>query len=115
MPIKRTDRPGDCSPGKHGYRWRRNTPAGTFASKGRYSQWVHQKESRLFPDLGDQVIQIIRSWRTVAGFDMLRRRDAVQQAVIFIINEFAFLAFLYNFYGQAQLLADLVIRFAVQI
>jgi hypothetical protein len=42
-------------------------------------------------------------------------RGIDQQAVIGVVDELAFLAFLHHLDGEAELLADLVVRVAVQI
>lgn len=90
------------------------TPGG-FAAKGGNGQGVGQEERWLFPDLGQQLVEIIGCRCTGKRKDALIVGHLRQQAVVGVVDEFAFLVFLDGLDGQAQLFLDLVMRAAVQV
>jgi len=76
---------------------------------------MRQEETRFFPDPGDQFVEIVGGGSALACFDPLFFRDVVQQPILAVVDELAFLPLLDNLNGQAQLLGDLVIGDAVEI
>ena len=96
-----------------GGRWR--ATAGGFTAEGSDGQGVGQEESGLFPDLGQQLVQVVGCGRAGQREDALFIGDLGQQAVVGVVDEFAFLVFLDRLDRQAQLLLDLVVRAAVQV
>jgi hypothetical protein len=59
--------------------------------------------------------QIVGRRRAGASLDPLFLRDAVQEAAVTVVQQFAFLPLLDRFDGEAQLLGNLVVRIAVEI
>ncbi|KJR74497.1 hypothetical protein VS28_18615, partial [Vibrio cholerae O1 biovar El Tor] len=78
-------------------------------------QRMRQEEGRLLPDLGQQLIQVVGRGRAGQRENALLFRHLRQQAVIGVVDEFAFLVFLDGLDGQAQLFLDLVVRTAVEV
>ena len=76
---------------------------------------MQQEKTGLFPDLGDQLVEVIRRGRASARTDTLRRRHAAQKSIFLVVDQFALLPFLDRLDDEAKLLADLIIRLAVQI
>ena len=74
-----------------------------------------EEEGGLLPDLGEQLIEVVRRGRTGQREDALAVRHLRQQAVVGIVDQLAFLVFLDGFDRQAQLFLDLVVRAAVQV
>ena len=74
-----------------------------------------QEEGRLFPDLGQQIVEIVRGRGAGQRRDALLVRDVGQKAVVRVVDQLGFLTFLDGFDGQAELFLDLVVRAAVQI
>jgi hypothetical protein len=74
-----------------------------------------RKKRGLFPDLGQQLVQIVRCGRALARLDLLRLSYVIQQAVVRIVEQFALLLFLDALNQQPQLLAHLIVRIAEKI
>jgi hypothetical protein len=43
-----------------------NTAPHAFSAEGGDGAWMRQEKRRLLPDVGDQFIEIVGSWRTAA-------------------------------------------------
>ena len=74
-----------------------------------------EEKRRLFPDLGDQFIQIVGRRRPASRGDSHRRRGIGQNAVIRVVDELAFLALLDLLNEQAKLFLDLIIGLIVEV
>lgn len=74
-----------------------------------------QEERRFFPYLGQQLVEVVRGRRAGQREDALLVGHLRQQAVVGVVDQFAFLVFLDGLDGQAQLFLDLVVRAAVQV
>src|ERR1700730_6655632 len=94
---------------------RGHAAARALASESGDGARVGQKEGRLFPNLGEKLVEIVRCGRALPGLDALGGRYVFQQTVVTVVDELAFLAFLDVFDHQAELFADLIVRIAVEI
>ena len=95
-------------------RWR-HAAARAFAAEGGNGQRVREEKARLLPHFRQQFVEVVRRGRARQRKDALVVMHAGQQAVVGIVDQFAFLALLDRLDGQAQLLLDLVVRAAVQV
>src|SRR5208282_4770083 len=100
-----------CTVQVHG-RWR-NSASSAFAAKSGDGTRMRQKKSGLFPDPRYQFVEVIGRGRAFAGLDATLRDDVIQQAILGVVDQLIFLAFLYFFDHQPQLFANLVVRAAV--
>jgi hypothetical protein len=76
---------------------------------------MRQEEAGFLPDLGDQLIQIVRGRRAGAGADDLVGRRVGDQPIAGVVDQLAFLLLLDRLDGQADLLHDMVVRYAIQV
>ena len=76
---------------------------------------MRQEERRLLPDQRQQLVQIVRRRRAVAGADPHRRVDRVDQPELLAVDQLPFLAFLDPLDRQPHLLFELVERAVVQV
>src|ERR1700679_1392439 len=76
---------------------------------------MSQEEAWRFPYLCQQFVKIIRRWRSFARRNPVVGAGLIQQSVVGIIDQLAFLALLYPLHSQPQLLAYLVVRTAVEV
>ena len=74
-----------------------------------------QEERRLLPDLGDQVVQVVRGGRPGQRRDPLRGSAIRDQPVVRADDQLALLVLLDRLDGQPQLFLDLVVRARVQV
>jgi hypothetical protein len=95
--------------------WRWYAAARTLPAKRSDGARVGEKERGLLPHFSQKLLQIVRCRSAFAGLDALAGRDIFQKAVVWIIDEFAFLIFLYVCDGEPQLLAHLIAGIAVEI
>src|ERR1700691_4324207 len=96
-------------------RGRRDAAARALAAERSNRARMGEKERRLFPNFSQKFIEIIGSRSALTCLNSLTCRNIFQQAVVAVIDQFAFLAFLHVFNHQAQLFANLVIWIAVKI
>ena len=69
---------------------------------------MSEKEGRLFPDQGQQFVQIIRGRSPIASTDPHGRVDGMNQTELRAVDQFPFLAFFDSFDGQSHLLGELI-------
>ena len=116
--VRRDQR--DAAPGqelraeqRNGRRW--DAAAGALAAESGDRQRVSEEEGGFLPDLGQQIVEVIRRRRPAQRRDALTGGDVGQQAVIAVVDQFVLLPLLDRLDGQPQLFLDLVVRAAVQV
>src|SRR6266436_4584580 len=97
----------------HGWGWHPAPSALPTESGNR--PWMCEEEGRLLPNFRDQLVQIVRRWRTLTHLDAHRVVNILEQTVSAIVDEFAFLALLDLLDDETKLLFDLVMRAAVHV
>src|SRR6185369_14217655 len=89
---QRQTAPGQERRAEQGGGWWRYAAARAFTTERGDRLRMREEERRLFPDLGDQVVQVIRGGRTDARGDALGRNDVAQQAIVRVVDQLALLA-----------------------
>ena len=70
---------------------------------------MREEEGRLFPHFGNEFVQVVGRGGAVARLDALGIRHVLQQAVVVVVDELAFLAFAQALHREGKLLLDLVV------
>src|ERR1700685_2387118 len=79
---------------EHLYRRRRDTASSAFTPEGRDRARMSQKESRLLPNVSEQIVQIVGGRRPRPGAETHRRSCGMQQALLWIVQNLRLLTLL---------------------
>jgi len=93
----------------------RDPPLGGLAAESGDRPGVSEEKGRLFPNKGEEFVEVVRRRRAGAGFDPPPGIDFLEQAELGVVQDFMFLALLDGFDGQPHLLAQLVDLVVVEV